>query len=175
MSRQVIYNVAMSLDGFIAGAKGEFDWIPMDPTIDFGAIFAGMDTVLMGRETYDVARKQGSVGMFGMKAYVFSRTLRPEDHPGVTIVGDDAAATVASLRRQTGKGIWLMGGGKLFQALLEAGQVDVIQASVVPVLLGGGVPFLPSLTNRARLELSGTRTYPSGIVTLSYTVPRDAA
>jgi dihydrofolate reductase len=165
----------MSLDGYIAGPRGEFDWIPMDPTVDFGAIFAGMDTVLMGRETYEVARKQGSVGMFGMKAYVFSRTLRADEHREVTVVSSDAAQAVASLRIQAGKDIWLMGGGKLFQALLEAGQVDVIQASVIPVLLGGGIPFLPSLSNWSRLQLTGTTTYPSGIVTLAYTVPRDAA
>src|SRR5512135_208305 len=122
----------MSLDGCIAGPGGEFDWIPMDPAIDFGSIFAGMDTVLMGRETYEVARKQGSVGMFGMRAYVFSRTLRADEHRDVTVVTGDAAQAVASLRAQPGKDIWLMGGGRLFQALLEAGQVDVIQASVVP-------------------------------------------
>jgi dihydrofolate reductase len=171
--RRVRYSVAASLDGYIAGPAGEHDWIIMDPAIDFAALFAEFDTVLMGRKTFEVALGHGSGATPGMRTYVFSRTLRPEDHPGVTVVADDAAATVAALREEDGKDIWLFGGGVLFRGLLEAGLVDGVEVAVVPVLLGGGVPLLPPPSRLARLELTGTRTYPSGIVSLSYRVRGD--
>lgn len=173
--RRVRYNVAASLDGYIAGPNGEFDWIPEDPTVDFAAIFARVDTVLLGRRSYDLVRDAGSLPWAaGTRVYVFSRTLEPETRPGVTIVGDrDAARVVAALREEPGSGeIWLFGGGDLFRSLLAAGQVDDVEITVVPVLLGGGVPLLAPGVPRTRLTLTNTRSYPSGMITLSYTVRR---
>lgn len=172
--RPVRYSVAMSLDGYIAGPNGEYDWIIMDPAIDFAAFFGTIDTVLMGRRTYELARTQGpGLGLSGMDVFVFSRTLRPDDHPGVTLVADaDAEATVAELRRRDGKDIWLMGGGVLFRSLLAAGLVDAVEVSVIPTLLGGGTPLLPPPSPPARLELTRSHTYASGIVSLSYRVDR---
>jgi dihydrofolate reductase len=170
--RPVRYNVAASLDGYIAGLDGEFDWIPEDPSVDFGSIFANVDTVLLGRRSYDFVRKHGG-GPWkpGTRVYVFSRTLRPEEHPGVTIAAEDAGDVVAALRSEAGDGeIWLFGGGVLFRSLLAAGQVDRVEVTIVPVLLGGGVPLLEPGSPRTRLSLTSARTYPSGMVTLSYRV-----
>ena len=89
--RQVRYNVATSLDGYIAGPAGEHDWIPMDPDINFGAIFARYDTVLMGRRTYETALRMGGP-VPGMRPFVFSTTLKPVEHPAVSVVAEDAAA-----------------------------------------------------------------------------------
>ena len=102
--RAVRYNVVSSLDGYIAGPNGEYDWIPNDPTVDFAAIFARFDTFLLGRATYDLVRSGPAPPWpAGSRVYVFSSTLRAEDHPGVTIVGDDAAArVVAELRAESG-------------------------------------------------------------------------
>lgn len=173
--RRIRYNVAMSLDGYIADPNGGYDWIVEDPDIDFGAIVSEYDTLLMGRGTFEVA--QGGGGMMpGMRVVVVSRTLRPEDHPGITIVRDDVEGSVRALKEQPGKDIWLFGGGQLFRTLLDAGLVDTVEPSVVPVLLGQGIPMLPPPTERrARLRLTGTRTYEkSGIVTLMYDVMRAA-
>src|SRR4051812_3515651 len=106
--RRVRYSVAMSLDGFIAGPKGESDWIVMDPEIDFKALMGSFDTILMGRGTYDGARKQGhgGGGMPGMSAYVFSRSLSQKDCPGV-IVSSDPKTMIAALKAKPGKDIWL--------------------------------------------------------------------
>jgi dihydrofolate reductase len=170
--RPVRYNVAATLDGYIAGPQGEFDWIPDDPTVDFAGIFAKVDTVLLGRRSYEVALEGGTPPWApGARVYVFSRTLRAEEYPDVTVVSDDAGRVVSELRAEAGDGeIWLFGGGELFGSLLAAGQVDTVEVTVVPILLGGGVPLLPPGAPRTTLTLTGTHTYPSGMVTLSYTV-----
>lgn len=170
--RRVRYNVAASLDGYIAGPDGGYEWIPDDPAVDFAAIFARVDTVLLGRHSHALVRHTGAAPWApGARVFVFSRTLRPEEHPEVTVVADDAAGTVAALRAEAGDGeIWLFGGGVLFGSLLAAGQVDAVEVTVVPVLLGGGVPLLPPGTPRATLTLTGTHTYPSGMVSLRYAV-----
>lgn len=114
--RRVRFSAAMSLDGYIAGPNGEYDWIVMDPDIDFGALMASFDTLLMGRKSYEAARAQGGGGgMPGMESYVFSRTLRQKDCRGVT-VSDDPAGTVAALEAKPGKDIWLFGGARSSRA-----------------------------------------------------------
>lgn len=174
--RRVRYNVAASLDGYIAGPEGEFDWIPHDPTVDFAALFGKVDTVLLGRHSFELTQRSGAPWAAGARVYVFSRTLRAEDHPGVTLVAEDAGGVVAALRAEPGDGeIWLFGGGELFRGLLAAGQVDSVEVTIVPILLGGGVPLLPAGAPRCALALTGTHEYPSGMVTLSYTVQRDDA
>ena len=106
--RPIRYVVATSLDGYIAGPKGEADWIVMDPDIDFGALFNQFDTVLLGRRTYEITQSPGAPPWPpGIRVYVFSRTLRQRDHPSVTIVGDKAEETLAVLRTESAKDIWL--------------------------------------------------------------------
>ncbi len=113
----------------------------------------------------------GSGTMEGLDVVVFSRTLQPADYPDVTIVGRDPAESVRSLKARPGKDIWLFGGGELFRTLLEAGLVDTVEAAVVPVLLGKGVPMLPSCDLRTTLTLTRHHLYAkSGIVLLEYAV-----
>jgi hypothetical protein len=96
--RKVVYSVAASLDGYVAGPNGEADWITMDPEIDFAAIFARFDTVLMGRKTYEAARAMGGGAMPGVTSIVASRTLRPEDCPGAAVIGGGLPDRVRDLR-----------------------------------------------------------------------------
>ena len=170
--RRVRYAVATSLDGYIAGPKGEADWILMDPDIDFRAIYEQYDTALIGRRTFEgmTGGKKKGGAMPGMKTFVFSRTLRQRDYPKVTLVADNAEETVAALRAEPGKDIWLFGGGLLFRSLLDAGLVDTVETAVVPVLLGGGIPLLPPPAGRAKLKLTGHKVYKTGIVSLEYAV-----
>jgi dihydrofolate reductase len=170
--RRVRYQVATSLDGFIAGPKGEADWIIMDPDIDFRALYAQFDAALIGRRTFEVltgGKKKGGA-MPGMKTFVFSRTLRQRDYPKVTIVAENAEETVTALRAESGKDIWLFGGGLLFRSLLDAGLVDTVEVAVMPVLLGGGVPLLPPRAKARKLNLTGHKVYKTGIVLLEYAV-----
>ena len=169
--RRIRYSVAMSLDGYIAGPSGENDWIFMDPDIDINAIYADFDTILVGRGTFEPMVDAGQVSIPGMKTYVISTTLRPADHPDVTIIGENVNERVAALREESGKDIWLFGGGILFQSLLDAGLVDGVEVGIIPVLLGAGIPLLPSTLNHARLQLTRHRIYEkTGTVLLAYTV-----
>lgn len=144
MARRLRYQVAVSLDGFIAGPNGEYDWIVMDPAIDFAAMFREFDTAVMGRKTYDIVSRDGHMAMMaGVECVVFSRTLPPSTSPGLRVVADDPATVVAALKVTPGKDIWLYGGGELFAVLLAAGLVDTVELAVIPVLLGAGVPLMP--------------------------------
>ena len=175
--RRIRYAVAMSLDGFIAGPKGEADWIIMDPEIDFRALFDQFDTMLLGRMTFAAVLKQGGAGgMAGMQTYVFSRTLRQKDHPDVTVVGERPKEILADLKRKSGKDIWLMGGGSLFGSLLEIGMVDTVEVAIIPVVLGAGIPLLPAPAKLAKLKLTNSTVYQkTGIVSLEYAVQAGTA
>jgi len=168
--RRIRYRVAMSLDGYIAGPKGEFDWIVTDPEVDFAAVFKQFDTLLIGRRTFEMMVKQGNAVIPGMKTVVFSRTLRQSAFPEVTIIAEDFEKTVASLRTKSGRDIWLFGGGSLFQSFLDAGLVDTVEVEVIPVLLGEGIPLLPSPAKQAKLKLTSHNVYKSGRVSLQYAV-----
>lgn len=172
MSRRLRFQVAVSLDGFIATPEGGFDWIVMDPAIDFAALYKEFDTAVMGRKTYEVLSAQGEHGaMPGLEVVVFSRTLPAATHPGVRIVNDDPRDVVTALKAKPGRDIWLYGGGELFRSLLDAGLVDTVELAVVPVLLGAGVPVIPPGA-ATKLVLADQQVLPaSGIVALAYSVP----
>jgi dihydrofolate reductase len=175
-TRLLRYQVAATLDGFIAGPKGEYDWIVDDPAIDFRALYREFDAVVMGRHTYEMMTAQGGNGsMPGMEVVVFSKTLPAAAFPGVRIVNDDPAREVTALKQKPGRDIWLFGGGSMFRSLLDAGVVDTVEIAVMPVLLGHGIPLLPP-GSLSKLVLSHQKTLPkSGIVVLSYTVHGAAA
>jgi dihydrofolate reductase len=159
----------MSLDGYIADPKGGYDWIVMDPEIDFDAMFSRYDAMLMGRKSYEAA--QGNdYGLPKPKTYVFSKTLKKVE--GATL-SNDLEKTVTELKQAPGKDIWLWGGGELFRSMLELKLVDALEVALIPVLLGDGLPLLPKTKTRASLVLTSQRLFKkTGTVLLNYSVNR---
>jgi dihydrofolate reductase len=116
-------------------------------------------------------------GQSGVQTIVFSLTLREEDYPNITIVSENPERALADLRSKSGKDIWLFGGGSLFRSLLEARLVDAVEVSMIPVLLGEGIPLLPPKpsSERFELKLASSRTFETGIVSLEHAVEYEPA
>ena len=172
--RLVRYSVAMSLDGYIAGLNGEFDWILMDPDMDMSGFAERFDTYLIGRKSFEQMQRMEDAppSPSDVREIVFSRTLGPADHPKITLE-TEAVPVVKELREQPGKDIWLFGGGELFRSLLAAGLVDRVEVAIIPILLGDGIRLLPSPADHATLKLLSHKPYEkSGIMALEYEVAR---
>jgi len=175
--RTVTYGAACSLDGFIAPADGSLDWLHFSKDVqDFMANYwSTIDTMLMGRKTWEAAggsSSGGGKGMKGITTYIFSRTLARAGG-GAHLVRENAGEFVRQLKEQTGKGICVMGGGELAQSLFEAGVIDEVGLNVHPILLGSGVPLFRDAGRRISLRLAESRVIHGGCVLSTYRVLAD--
>lgn len=169
--RKVILGLAVSLDGFIEGPNGEYDWCFTDQDYGMNDFLQRVDTILMGRKSYEVAmaagENYGMPAMPPMKEYIFSNTLT-KVKDGATLVSGDTIAAVREIKEQAGKDIWLFGGAALTGSLIKAGLVDELWLSVHPILLGTGRPLFTGLLDRYYLELLGVKSYETGLVSVTY-------
>ena len=141
---QLRYSVAMSLDGYIAGPNGEFDWITIDPDIDFAAMYAGFGGLLMGRRSFEVFTSTGGAEGGPLPTFVYSRSLPEGSRDGVTFV-NEAVPHVRMLKTGPGeKPLWLWGGADFFRSMAAANLVDGVDVAVIPIVLGGGIPLMPA-------------------------------
>jgi dihydrofolate reductase len=182
--RTVTYGGAVSLDGFLAGVDGAIDWLHYSKDVQevMKEYWKDVDTVLMGRKTYDFAvaqrpprkpskkGKQNSRRIPSVRTYVFSRTLQEIDYPGGQLVTSDAVEFVRRLKREKGKGICLMGGGEFAQCLLAADLVDEVGLNIRPILLGSGIPAFRDPGHHVKLELTQCRTLEGACVLAKYKV-----
>ena len=167
----------MSLDGRIARANGDVDFLRTPREHPIGAFFAPMDTAIMGRKTLDAGLRMtgGKLPKTAMKIYVMSRTTEPGERGGVIFVNEPPGAFVARLRKQSGTDIWLMGGGELTREFLKADLVDEMYLGIAPVLLGQGIPLFPIGFPQREFALTENKSYSGGLVTLKYERTRENA
>ena len=168
--RKVILGLAISLDSFIEGPNGEYDWCFTDQDYGLNEFFKRVDTVFIGRKSYEMSfgAEDGAGFEFPkMKEYVFSNTLK-QVKEGVTVVSGDIKAEVEKIKKEDGKDIWLFGGGSLTTSLMSLGLVDEFWLSVHPIILGEGKPLFHGLKDRTYLKLVETKVYETGLVSLKY-------
>jgi dihydrofolate reductase len=175
--RKVTFGVANSLDNFIARVDDSVDWLSWTPEVSAitSKFWKTIDTVIMGRRTYDIARKMGTSSYSGVKNIVFSCKLKVSPDPNVELVSGDAVEYLHKLKAGNGKGICVMGGGVLAQSLLEADLIDEIGLNIHPVLLGSGIPLFGPVRRQVDLELKDSKVLKNGCVYLLYRVkhPRE--
>ena len=165
--RRLILYIATSLDGYIARTSGEVDWLFTDQDYGYTEFFAGVDTVLMGRKTYEQLPNFGEYPYKGTSGFVFSRTPRDPD-ANVTFICGDMAAFVSELKRRLGKNIWLVGGGEIVAECVRHDLIDEFLVFIHPIILGVGIPlFAPGPPERP-LQCIGVERFGSGLVQVSY-------
>ena len=168
--RKVVLGVGISLDGYIARPDGAVDFLFMPKDYSMAAFFKRIDTAVMGRKSYEMGLKLGGgkISSFGMKSYVFSRTLGEVAHRDFAIVKEPPKPFIEALRKKKGKDVWLMGGGELTRAFLQDDLVDELYLGVVPTLIGEGIPAFPSGFPQREFALVENKTYSKGLIALRY-------
>lgn len=169
--RAVRLFIACSLDGFIARNDDSVDWLFHDNDYGMSAFYRTIDTVLIGRKTYDLMVRLGLPYYKGKTNYVFSRTRAAADGENIQYVSSDVGEFVESLRKKKGKDIWLVGGSVLIDSFLKRNLIDEIILSVHPVILGGGIPLFRGGYTQTDLILQKCVEYESGLVQLWYLFP----
>ncbi len=169
--RKVTYGAAVSLDGYIAGPQEAMDWLLWsdDASQVSAASWEGIDTVLMGRKTYEfAARSGGGQGPSAVKTYIFSSTIGDAIYGEV--IREDAVGFVRELKSSAGGSIMVMGGGELGSSLLAGGAVDALEINVHPILLGGGTPRFRAMDHRIELDLVHSRAISRNCLVIQYRV-----
>ena len=175
--RKVTFGGANSLDNYFARKDDSVDWLmwSKETASVMTDFWKTIDTVVMGRRTYEVALRMGAGGGAypGVKNYVFSRTMKQSAKKKVKtleIISEDAAKFVRKLKSQEGKDICVMGGGLLAKSLFEADLIDEIGFNIHPVLLGSGIPVFHEMNRQIDLELIDCKAFKNDTLLVSYRV-----
>lgn len=175
--RKIIVYIATSADGYIARPDGDIAWLdrPIPKgNYGMGAFYESIDTVLLGRKTYETALQLGQQSYPGKRNYVFSRSLKPTDGSDVMVTSVSVREFIRKTRRAKGKNIWLVGGAELIAAFLDENGIDEFMIHVVPVFIGEGIPLIAPRHRLIELDLLGSKVYSDGIVLLHYSMAKPA-
>lgn len=171
MSRKVILYIAMSLDGYIARENGDIDWLNgdgSDPDADFGydKFYEGIDTVIMGKKTYDQILTFGEYPYKDTKGYVFtSKDADPDEY--IIFTNENVIDMVKKLKNESGKDIWLIGGAGIIDCFMKEDLVDEYVIAVIPTILGSGIPLFKEGNPEIKLKLEDNKTF-NGMAMLYY-------
>lgn len=169
----VVVFIGASLDGFIAARDDDVAWLEafLTPDEDYGfsEAICGVGTAVMGARTYEQALEHPERMLSGIKTYVVSRRVMPVPPVArVEFYQGDLKGLIGKIRQEDPRDIYVVGGGRLVSSLLREGLVDVLIQSVVPVLLGDGIPLYTGISERIGLDLIDCVRYASGVVKLEY-------
>lgn len=168
--RKVVLQLAVSLDSFIEGPNGEYDWCMTDQDYGMAEFLKRIDAVFIGRRSYEMAQGvEDNSWMPKVQEYVFSNTLK-EVKEGASIISGDIKSAVEQIKKEPGKDIWLWGGADLASALMNEGLIDELVLAVHPILLSSGKPLFSNIKGRVQLELLSSKQYDTGLMMLSYKV-----
>jgi dihydrofolate reductase len=172
MSKIILY-IASSLDGFIAGRNGDISWLDAyqveGEDYGYSEFLKTIDIIVMGSKTYEQVLNFGSWPYEGIKTYIMTkRQLEPVDKAKVEFYSGDLDIFVPGVRRESHKNIWLVGGASLAQSFLKHSFIDEMVLSIIPVILGDGIPLFGRTQKELRLELLKSGSYNNGVVQLQY-------
>ncbi|MBI4666456.1 MAG: dihydrofolate reductase [Nitrospinae bacterium] len=169
MNRKIQLFIAMSLDGYITGPDGDISWLFTDQDYGITKFIEGVDTLIMGRKSYDAMLALGWM-YEGKKIFVYTRRTQNPDGQNVTFTSLAPEKLMEDIRRQPGKNIWLFGGGEVVKLFLDAALVDEMVVAIHPVVLGGGAPLFPQGVSRTNLGLVRSESFDSGLLIATYLV-----
>ncbi len=167
--RRVILFIASSLDGYIARTSGAVDWLFTDQDYGYADFLAGVDTILMGRRTYEQVLSFGEYPYKGIQCFVFSRTHGGERDEHVTFISDNIESFVKGLKSGTEENIWLVGGSDVIQSFMSHDLIDEFIISVHPIILSDGIPLFRAPLPMRKLSFQKCRAFDTGLVQLTYT------
>ncbi len=171
--RKVVLFIATSLDGFIATKNDSLDWlykVEGDGDNGYSEFYETVDTVLMGRRTYDWLMKNvpGDFPYQNKECYVFSKSI-DKDTKDVKFVNEDLVGFINKLKKQEGKNIWVVGGGGLLHSFLNEGLVDELILTIAPTLIGNGIPLFKENDFQLELTLKNSKRF-NQFIELHYVV-----
>lgn len=173
--RKVILGLAVTLDGFIEGPNGEYDWCLTDQDYGMSDFMKRIDAIIMGRKSFEIAQQyEGENPWKGILTYVVSNTLKTIDQPDTRLISGDLRKEIDSLKRSDGKDIWLFGGAELTTFFINEQLIDEYWLAVHPILLGSGKPLFQNINGRKKLKLIGQQSYSTGLVSLRYETDHSA-
>ncbi len=167
--RKIILNLAVTLDGFVEGPNGEFDWCFTDQDYGMTEFLKCIDTIFFGRKSYDVLIAMDKNPYPDKAKYVFTENPDYIVKNAISVKIDPVK--INEIKELRGTDIWLFGGAELFNKLLDMDLIDELQLAVHPLILGGGTPLFKSRNKIIRFNLLESRPYSSGLVQLIYNKP----
>jgi dihydrofolate reductase len=173
--RKVKLFIASSLDCYIAREDGGIDWLFTDDDYGYTKFYDSIDTIIVGRKSYDQSLTFDDYPYKGKKVYVFTRKKirKNNNEQDVEYINTNIQDFVTSLTQSIGKDIWLIGGGEIVSVLLNTGLVDEIILSIHPIILGTGIPLLRDIRKEVNLKLENSLAFDSGLTQLYYKVLKD--